>query len=187
MAIPLLPFLDPAPYQIPLVDPKTGMMTEAWQRYHINLERVIFGSWTEVPYAAANFRTDNAGITWNVAAGQVTELSYWQMGNIAVVFYTIVGTTVSADVGQLWIQIPTLRQRANSATKTKAVPAIVNVQIPGPLLPTEMGQAATLNPPAEQPLVVRLIRNDGVVWPVAANSISVIGMVICEVLSVVTP
>lgn len=186
MPIPLLPFLDPAPYQVPFVDPKTGMMTDAWQRYHINLERVIFGVWKSVPYDAANFRTDGAAV-WNVAAGQVDELTYWQMGNIAIIFFSITGSIVSADVGQLWITIPTLRQSANSATKVKSAPSIVNVQTPGPLVPTEMGQVATLNPPAEAAVILRLIRNDGVVWPVLANSISVYGVAICEVRSVVTP
>lgn len=117
MAAPvrLLPFLDPAPYQSPYVDPKTGMLTDAWMRYHINLERVIFGVWQDIPFDAANFSTVNPVITWNVIVGNVLQESYFQMGQLAIATFAINGGTVSANVAQLQITIPTLTLAAPGA------------------------------------------------------------------------
>jgi hypothetical protein len=121
MAAPirLLPFLDPAPYQIPFVDPKTGMMTDAWQRYHINTERVIFGVWTPVPFDATLYTTSGVA-TWNVIEANQLQLVVWQMGPVALVSFFISGFTVSADVPVLRLIIPTLRVALDTANDTYA-------------------------------------------------------------------
>jgi hypothetical protein len=101
--------------------------------------------------------------------------------------FSIIATTVSADVATLRVTIPTLRQKADSSLKVFANTCIAQVLPAGPPVPTELASVAVVNVPAEQALQLSIARLDGVLWPVAALSISVIGMVIAEVVSVVTP
>lgn len=87
-------------------------MTDAWRRWHINLERTISGQWSDVPYAAGNYHTNNGGITWTVSAVDQVQLTYFQMGPYAVVSFYLNGGVVSADVPTLEITIPTLQVTA---------------------------------------------------------------------------
>jgi hypothetical protein len=183
--IPLLPQLTPAPYQIPLTDPKTGVISEAWQQYYINLERVIFGVWTEVPYDAANFNTDDPLITWNVPAGSVNLLQVFQMGTFAIVSFAITNTTVSADVLRLEITIPTLRQKVNTVVKLYNNLCEVNLSGVG----FEVGSAnvQNLTPAVSAPAVISIFRLSTALFPTASPGIWVSGTVVFECQSVVTP
>lgn len=185
MAIPLLPFLDLAPYEVPFVDPKTGMMTDAWRRYHINLERVIFGVWRHQTYDAADFTTRSALISWNVAGAQVSYIDIFQMGTYAVVFFGIFGSTVSADIDILRIRIPTLRVASDNALSTFQNTIVVK-DSPNP---TQLGVAYVVNVSAtpSDPVYINIERIPGADFHVVSAAINVQGCVIFECQSVVVP
>lgn len=185
MAIPLLPFLDPAPYQIPLVDVKTGMMSDAWQRYHINLERVIFGIWREQSYDAADFTTQAPGISWNVAGANLAQLTIFQMGPIAAVFFFVSGSTVSADIDILKIRIPTLRAASSPILDAFQNTIVIN-QNPAA---TELGEAYVVNVSAavNAPVQINIEKASGTDFLAASPAIRVQGCAVFQCQSVVTP
>lgn len=183
MAIPLLPFLDPAPYQIPFTDPKTGMMSDPWQRYHINLERVIFGVWTDQVFDAANFTTRSGLITWNVIAANVKQLKIFQMGSFAAVTAFIDGTTVSADIDILRIKLPTLLMVAipgvtlfETVCRVKVAPAA-----------TELGTCYIENIAGQTTAYINIERASGADFLAASANIQVNLQLVFQVQSVVVP
>jgi hypothetical protein len=185
MAAPvrLLPFLDPAPMQIAFVDPKTGLMTDAWRRYFVNLERVIFGEWKDQAYDAANFTTRSALIAWNVIAANVSQLAIFQMGPFAVACISLTGTTVSSDIDILRIKIPTLLMVPTAGVslfqaicRVKVVPAA-----------TEQGTVYTDNIAGDTSCTIQVERASGADFPAASANIQIDLQVIFHVQSVVIP
>lgn len=180
MAIPLLPFLDPAPYQAPLVDPKTGQMTDAWRRWHINLERTISGQWADVPYSASNYTTNDAGITWSVSIVQQVQLTYFQMGPYAVVSFYLNGGTVSADVPTLEITIPTLQVTASANYYPSAC------LVKDGAAATELGLAYVIGTTTSQ-AIIAIQKATNLNFLLASASIQCYGHVVFRCQSYVTP
>jgi hypothetical protein len=183
MPIPLLPYLDEAPYQMPFVDPRSGMLTDAWQRWLINMQRVIFGTWTDVPFSAANFTTFSALIDWDVIESGVAQLIVWQMGPIAIVAFQINTSTVSSDIDGLRISIPTLRAIADPGDTV--YPNVCIVHETGSA--TEPGNVYMDNVGAATPVRINIEKFTGADYLAASANIRVAGVVIFQCQSIVVP
>ena len=185
MAIPLLPYLDPAPTSVPMVDPQTGLITPTWNIWLTNLQRTIFGVWKDQVYDAADFTTASALSTWNVGSNDINQLRIWQMGPITVVAFGIVNTTVSADIDILRIRLPTLREPTNASFGVFQMPCLIRPDVGVPL---ERGTMYVQNVVGNStPVRIGIERDGGVNFLAASAGISVYGVLPFECQSVVTP
>lgn len=105
------------PFTAPVIDAETRELTSLWERA-LRVLRNGYGTWTPVPFLAANF-TASGTMTWTLAAGDQTTLAYVLMGKLLIVAFTIVTASVGGVVGPtLKIAIPGGLVAARAMTKT---------------------------------------------------------------------